>query len=225
MRLTVEERFHVLALLLLRKQRLKLDELQAELKVTEETLRIFLAGLPVLLSGGEVVVVDTVDLLLELWKRRFDPVELALRTEWKEFEKLCSRILEQYGFETFLNVRLKVLRKVRELDVVALREPWVLAVDCKRWARRRESHLRLAARAHKARCELLARELPGVVEVAARVAKWREARVVPVIVDVHETVMKMFEGVPIVPLRKLPAFLDEFEAFADELYVVKVALK
>ncbi|MEM2185437.1 MAG: hypothetical protein QW407_01190 [Thermofilaceae archaeon] len=221
----MEERFHALTLLLLRKQRLKLDELQEELKITKETLYSFLAELPVLLEGDEVLVVDTAGLLLDLWKRRFDPVELALSTGWKDFEKLCSRILEEYGFETFLNVRLKVLEKVRELDVVALREPWVLAVDCKRWARRRESHLRLAARAHKARCELLARELPKVVEVAARVASWREAKVGPAIVDVHETVMKVFEGVPIIPLRKLPAFLDEFEAFADELYVVKVALR
>lgn len=221
----MEERLRMLALMLLRRQRVSLDELRKELKMADELLLDLLSGLPVSLEGGEVVVADAADLLLGFWGKGLDPIELALKAGWKDFEKLCSRILERSGFETMTNVRFKASEGVRELDVLALREPWLLAVDCKRWARRRESHLRVAARSQKARCNALAREIARVDALAARVARWREVNLVPVVVSVHETLMKVFEGVPIVPLRKLPSFLDEFEAFVDEIYVVKVALK
>lgn len=213
-----------MALQLLRKPRASLEELRTELKMADELMLEFLSGLPVSIEGGEVVVADAAGLLLSFWEKGLDPVELALKAGWKDFEKLCSRILEKFGFETLTNVRFKVSERVRELDVLALREPWLLAVDCKRWTRRRESHLRAAARLQKARCDALAREIVRVDALAGRVARWREINVVPVVVSVHETLMKVFEGVPIVPLRKLPSFLEEFEAFVDEIFVVRVSL-
>lgn len=221
----MEERFHALAVVLLRKRRVTLGELERLLKISSEMLDDVLSGLPVSLEGDEVVVVDAADLLLAFWKKGLDPVELALKAGWRDFERLCAKILDACGFETLLNVRLKAFGRIRELDVVALREPWLLAVDCKRWARRRESNLRVAARNHRSRCELLSREGAKMALLAAKVAKWREVRVIPVIVGVHEAIMRVFEGVPIVPLRKLPSFLNEFVSFEDELYVVKMMLK
>lgn len=212
----------VLAALLLRRTSVKLDEAGRELKLPAEVVVRIIEDLPVVVESGVLAPIDSAELILRCWEKGIDPVDLALKAGWKDFEKLCSKILERCDFRTLTSVRFKALGAVRELDVVALREPRILAVDCKRWLRRRESSLRAAARSHKARCEAFANSLTSLRELAAEVSKWRGARVIPVIVDIHETSVKIFEGVPIVPIRKLASFVYDLVAFEDEVCSIDI---
>ena len=184
-----------------------------------------LRDVPVSFEGDSVAVTDAAELILACWGKGVDLVDLALKAGWKDFEQLCSKILEKVGFQTVTNVRFKVGGSLRELDVLAFREPKVLAIDCKKWVKRREGSLKSAARAHRERCTQLAKSLVELKEVKPIVSRWKEARLYPVVVDIHETETRIFEGVPIVPLRKLISFVNELDAFEEEVHSISVDLK
>jgi len=218
----VEERIRIFVALLVSRGRVPLSEVRDELGLPVELVLERLKDLPLKVEEGVIYATDPAVLILKCWEKGMDPLELALRAGWRDFERLCAKALELSGFQALTNVRFKGGGALRELDVVALREPRILALDCKRWLRRRESSLRAAAQAHRARCEAFAQALASLPRIAAEVAKWRGARVVPAIVDLHEASMKVSEGVPIVPIYKLPAFVHELEVFEDELYTIPV---
>ncbi len=218
----MEERLRVLIASLIRRGRLEAREVEEGVGLPLQLAVELTRGLPVRLEGDSLVASDAVELILACWRRGFDPVELALRAGWREFERLCARVFEEHGFRALTNVRFSSGGALRELDVVALREPRILAVDCKLWRRARESALRRTVRAHKERCAAFAQAAPAIPRVAAEVARWRSARVVPAIVDLHEVSLKVFEGVPIVPLRKLSSFIEELEAYEGDLLAIPV---
>lgn len=209
---------------LLSEGRLSLSDLAREVMLPPESLRSLLEGLPVRVEGESVVVEDRLRLLLEAWARGFDPIELALKAGWRDFERLCADLFNKFGYKTLVNFRLKHQGRYFEVDVLALREPWILAADCKRWRRLRSSSLRRAALLQKKRCIALANAIPFNRELSAEVRGWRRARVVPFIVNLHESDSAIHEGVPVVPLNKLASFLNDFELYSDELFVINVEL-
>lgn len=211
-----------IATMLLRDKQVKLAVLEELLKLPSDLIYDLLKEMPVAFHSDSVIVTDPAEFILICWGKGIDPIDLALKAGWRDFEQLCSRILEKLGFQTITNVRFKIESSVRELDVLAFREPRVLAMDCKKWVRRRESSLKSAARAHKERCMHFARSLVNLREVLLIVSRWREAKLYPVVVDIHETATKVFEGVPIVPFRKLISFVNELENFEDEIYSISI---
>ena len=86
----------------------------------------------------------------------------------------------------------------------------------------RSSSLKSAAVMQKERGRALASALSQ--SLRAEVRGWTEAKVVPLVVNLHEGQLKVYEGVPVVPLSKLVSFLNEFELYEDELFVIPVKL-
>ena len=218
----MDERLRIVLARLLRDGGVNLEELAGEVKLSPERVVQLLESFPVRVEGERVVVESKSDLLLEAWRRGVDPVEMALKAGWRDFERVCGGVFEKCGYRTLLNVRVRFQGKQFELDVVAMRKPWVLAADCKRWSRLRSSSLRSSAATQKERCRALASALNQ--SLRAEVKGWAEARVVPLVVNLHEGQVKVYEGVPVVPLSKLVPFLNEFELYADELFVIPVKL-
>ena len=218
------ERLRVVVARLLREGRASLEDLASEIKASPELVASMLEGFPVKIESGSVLVESKANLLLEAWKRGFDPVELALKAGWKDFEQLCAEVFERCGYRALLNVRVKFRGRSFELDVVAMRRPWVLAVDCKRWCRLRSSHLKSAASMQRERCGALASALSSAQNLRAEVGGWSVAKVVPLVVNLYEGVVKVHDGVAIVPLNKLVTFLNEFESYIDDLLVLPVKL-
>lgn len=220
----VAERSRVVVARLLREGRASLEDLASEVKASPEFVLSLLESLPVKVEGGSVLVESKVDLLLEAWRRGLDPAELVLSAGWRDFEQLCAEVFERCGYRALLNVRVKSRGRSYELDVVAMRKPWVLTVDCKRWRRLRSGHLKNAASMQRARCSALANALAVTRNLRAEVKGWNEARVVPLVVNLYEGVTKVHDGVALVPLDKLVPFLNEFESYVDDLFVVSVKL-
>jgi len=220
----VAERLRVVVARLLREGRASLEDLASEIKASPELVASMLEGFPVKIESGSVRVESKTNLLLEAWQRGFDPVELSLKAGWRDFEQLCAEVFERCGYRALLNVRVKSRGRFFELDVVAISRPWVLAVDCKRWRRLRSSHLKSAASMQRERCSALASALSSAQNLRAEVGGWSEAKVVPLVVNLYEGVVKVHDGVAIVPLNKLVAFLNEFESYTDDLLVLPVKL-
>jgi len=136
---------------------------------------------------------------------------------WREFEDLAAIALEHNGFKTKKHFRFKTSGKRFEVDVVGLREPLALSVECKHW---RRSWVRAATvdavRTHVKRTEALAHFLPEPKDRLG-VARWREVRVMPLVLTLSKTPLKIYDGVPVVPIFYFNNFLNEMQTYMDGL--------
>ena len=56
-------------------------------------------------------------------------------TDWRGFEDICSKILEENGWKFRKNYRFKTERRY-EIDILAEKGGNVLLIDCKQWSER-----------------------------------------------------------------------------------------
>ena len=113
---------------------------------------------------------------------------------WKDFESLTGVILEEKDFEVTKNL---ILTKPRmEIDVIGKKMDIALLIDCKHWKNMSKSALD----------EIVKKQIERVKRYVAD----EGITALPVIVTLHQEGTQLVENVPIVPIMKLPSFLDEF---------------
>ena len=113
---------------------------------------------------------------------------------WRYFEAITGIILEENGFDVTKNL---VLTKPRmEIDVIGKRMNLALLIDCKHWKNMSKSALD----------EIVKKQIERVKRYVAD----EDITALPVIVTLHQEGTQLVENVPIVPIMKLPSFLDEF---------------
>lgn len=150
-------------------------------------------------------------------------VESACRAlGWREFEDLVALILEFNGFKAYKHYRFRGHDRRFEVDVLALEEPYVLSIECKRWSR---SWLRAAVisvvKKHLERTEALMSNLRNVDEF--EVDGWKRVLLIPLIVALSEASIRIFDGVPIIPIFRFRNFInDELPVYLGDLKVYGV---
>ena len=113
---------------------------------------------------------------------------------WRDFEAITGIILEENGFDVTKNL---VLTKPRmEIDVIGKKMNIALLIDCKHWKTMSKSALD----------EIVKKQIERVKRYVAD----EGITALPVIVTLHQEGTRLVENVPIVPIMKLPSFLDEF---------------
>ena len=113
---------------------------------------------------------------------------------WRDFEAITGIILEENGFDVTKNL---VLTKPRmEIDVIGKKMNLALLIDCKHWKTMSKSALD----------EIVKKQIERVKRYVAD----EDITALPVIVTLHQDGTQLVENVPIVPIMKLPSFLDEF---------------
>ena len=113
---------------------------------------------------------------------------------WRDFETITGIILEENGFDVTKNL---VLTKPRmEIDVIGKKMNIALLIDCKHWKNMSKSALD----------EIVKKQIERVKRYVAD----EGITALPVIVTLHQEGTRLVENVPIVPIMKLPSFLDEF---------------
>ncbi|GIT56295.1 MAG: hypothetical protein Ct9H300mP17_14540 [Candidatus Nitrosopelagicus sp.] len=113
---------------------------------------------------------------------------------WRDFEAITGIILEENGFDVTKNL---VLTKPRmEIDVIGKKMNLALLIDCKHWKTMSKSALD----------EIVKKQIERVKRYVAD----EDITALPVIVTLHQEGTQLVENVPIVPIMKLPSFLDEF---------------
>jgi len=122
---------------------------------------------------------------------------------WQNFERLAGFIFEKNDFRVAVNTVKTLHKKRRQYDVIARRNDRTFLVECKKWAgsRYRLSALKRAVVQHKER--------------TAFYETIMDEDAIPVIVMLIEEEVRVYEGVPLVPVRKLNSFIAELDTHAE----------
>ena len=122
---------------------------------------------------------------------------------WQNFERLAAFIFEKNEFAVTVNTTKLLNRTRRQYDVIARKRDRTFLVECKKWAgsRYRLSALKRAVLQHKER--------------AAFYETVMHEDAVPVIVTHIEEEILVYEGVPLVPVHRLNAFIGELDSHPD----------
>ncbi|KYH42838.1 MAG: restriction endonuclease [Candidatus Bathyarchaeota archaeon B63] len=146
-----------------------------------------------------------------------DVERVCKHLRWEEFEEISAIALEANGFKVKKHFRFVWNRKRFEIDLVALKRPFVVCVDCKRWCQGwMGAASRKVAEKQIERTRILA-------EASAKLAKkigidgWDQACFVPVIVSLLPSISKFHKASPIVPIIQLRSFIQAMPAHLDEI--------
>jgi hypothetical protein len=122
---------------------------------------------------------------------------------WQNFERLTAFIFEHNNFEVSVNTVKTWKKKRRQYDVIARKCNRVFLIECKKWAgnRHRLSALKRAIDQHRERTQFYTH---NTGEDA-----------IPVVVTLIEEHIRSYERVPIVPIQKLNAFINECDTHID----------
>jgi hypothetical protein len=122
---------------------------------------------------------------------------------WQNFERLAGFIFEKNDFRVAVNTVKTANKKRRQYDVIARKGNETILIECKKWSgdRYRLSALKRAVVQHKERTLFY----ESITDEDA----------IPVIVTLIEEEIRVYEGVPLVPVRKLNSFIDELDNLAD----------
>tara|TARA_B100000029_G_scaffold212337_1_gene210315 strand:- start:1199 stop:1837 length:639 start_codon:yes stop_codon:yes gene_type:complete len=124
---------------------------------------------------------------------------------WRDFESLTAVILEENDFDVTKNL---ILTKPRmEIDVIGKKMNIALLIDCKHWKNMTKSALD----------EIVRKQ----IERVKRFVSIENMPALPVIVTLHQEKIQFVGNVPIVPIIKLPSFLDEFIGNSEQLSTLK----
>lgn len=205
-----------------------IDELSKRLLLPPSRVREFIVKLiemklvTLRIENDRLMVepIDRLNLALYAIKQGANVKKVSLCLNWKEFEEFCAFAFHAYSYVVYRNFRFKCDSRRFEIDVVGVKRPYVLCVDCKRWSAGRFSVLHKYAINHTRKVEILSTCFDALNKL--RVFDWSEILFLPVMLTVHEDKMKVYDGIPIVPVFKFNSFLSEFEAFISDLRVIRV---
>lgn len=128
---------------------------------------------------------------------------------WKEFEDISALAFENSGFSVLKRFRFKHLDKRWEVDILALKNPLVVCVDCKHWRRGwQRSAISRTAKSQTNRTRNLAEASPRLRAMIG-ISRWRSATFIPIILSLIPGPFKFYEGVPIVAILQIRDFINE----------------
>jgi len=163
-----------------------------------------MADLAFRMGEPEAVSMDEQLAGLALCARGEDIERVSKSLTWRDFERFCSGILRPRGYRVRQNIYLKKPRT--QIDVFGISDSISIAVDCKHWARAAGySTLAKQVEAQKARTTRLHESLDNIGPIAS---------VILVLVDQGA---RFVAGGAIVPVFAFGDFLDNVDAFGDQL--------
>jgi Holliday junction resolvase-like predicted endonuclease len=132
---------------------------------------------------------------------------------WREFENFALLALEANGYVTRKHIRFKGFDKWWEIDILGMRQPLILAVDCKHWKHGwQKSAMMKIVNAQLHRVEALASTLEKLREKLG-IKNWRRAELLPVILTLTEAPFRSYLEVPVVPILRFRSFIYELPDF------------
>lgn len=137
--------------------------------------------------------------------------------KWTEFEGIAAQTFQANRFRVLRNFRFKHAEKRWEIDVIGCYEPLIVCVDCKHWQR----HLGAATlvkvvQAQLERTKAFADSLQSYYQ-KIRIAEWKTAKIVPLVLSLVPGAFKFHNNVPIVPVLQLQDFINGLPLEVDSL--------
>jgi len=136
---------------------------------------------------------------------------------WSEFESIAAQAFEANGYRVMRNLHFKQASRRWEIDVIGLKKPLILCVDCKHWKHGwRKSATAKAAEAQIERTEAFAKALPNYYKKAG-LEEWETATLIPIVTSLTLGPYKFYKDVPIVPVLQIQDFINELPAYVHLL--------
>jgi Holliday junction resolvase-like predicted endonuclease len=171
-------------------------------------------------GGFKVSPLQRVQLALKAVRLGVSPDRACKDLSWSEFEKAVKQALELNGYKAVSHLKIRVEGKFSEIDVFAVKGETALLIDCKHWKKPLRSsealkiveaqNRRVKALEGKSNLNILRVKMGGKIN--------RKFYVIPIVVTLFEASQKILNGTPIVPVSKLPSFLNEIPAY---IYILK----
>ncbi len=132
--------------------------------------------------------------------------EAAQVLTWQEFEKFGEECLEEAGFRTERNVRVKGEGRAWQIDLVGSRGELVISIDCKHWN----------TPSYISRFELAAEhQRHATLHLLATVKEGRQG--LAVILTLREPPAQLSEDTVLVSVEKFPSFLGGVTPYDENL--------
>jgi hypothetical protein len=145
-----------------------------------------------------------------------DPSSAGKLLSWQEFEHISAIAFAREGYKTFRNLRFKQGGRKWEIDVIGYKRPLLVCADCKHWrGGLHHSALRRTALEQAARASALlqAREV-----LNKGLEHEKQFTIIPIVLSLTLSDVDYIARIPIVPLFKLHAFLDQLPLHVDSLF-------
>jgi Holliday junction resolvase-like predicted endonuclease len=157
----------------------------------------------------EVSPNQRVNLAVHALKIGADYEQICKLLSWIEFESIAAQAFEANQFWVLKNFRFKHASKRWEIDILGCREPLIVCVDCKHWQHGWSRAVIIkAVEAQTERTRAFADALPDYYQ-KARLAEWKSATLIPLILSLVPGPFKFHNNVPVVPVLQLRDFINE----------------
>ena len=207
-----------------------LDTLKEDLNITGEALEDALNHLQedglVTVSGDalELTRDNRLGLAVRAIELGADFQTVSRSLGWLEFEELAAHVFEMNGYSVHRRFRFQAEGRRWEMDVLALRSPYIVCAECKHWTKGiGNSTARGIIETHLKKTEVFSRHLHQLAK-KIRAHRWGHATVVPLALTMAPTDMNIYRRVPCVSILALPSFLDEFGGQLERLAYHRVEL-
>jgi len=195
---------------LVQKELIKKDA-RVSTEVIEDVLRkLSEAGLVNQQQGlVEVSLSQRANLAVHALKLGADYEQICKLLSWIEFESIAAQAFEANQFCVLKNFHFKNTGKRWEIDILGCREPLIVCVDCKHWQHGwSRAAIIKAVEAQTERTRAFADALPNYYQ-KARLAEWKSATLIPLILSLIPGPFKFHNNVPVVPVLQLLDFINE----------------
>lgn len=207
-----------------------IDEVSSDSRVPLEMVDEFLSGLAkeglieIVEDGVKASAEQRLRLSVMAVKEGVDLECACTHLSWREFEDVAALALEANHFLTKKHFRFKTSARF-EIDVLGFREPLILSIDCKHW---RKSWLRTAFKKAVQKQVRRSSELAKILvnlKKSFRISSWERAKVMPIILALSDTPLKVYEQVPIVAVFRFQDFLYDLPTYVSNLASFNVKLE
>ncbi|MEM1511528.1 MAG: restriction endonuclease [Candidatus Jordarchaeales archaeon] len=157
-----------------------------------------------------LAVLDKIALLEALLSRGFTVEYLASLFTWRDFEAFSDEVFARHGYSSLRNFRFSQGGRRFEVDLLALKKPLLLCVECKHYKKPRTTMpSKQSIERHVERAKALAKSIPSLT-LDVGVSGWGHVKVVPLIITLTQE--GIHKGVPVIPVFKLNTFLLELNS-------------
>jgi len=140
---------------------------------------------------------------------------------WKEFEGISALVLEKNNFIVKKNFRFTFMKKRNEIDIIGLKKPIVLCIDCKHWYREvNPASLKNIVSNQIRRTQDLMKFLPNI-STNIECMTWEFGIFIPAIVSLVSNRYKFYNSVPIIPILKFQDFLNQMLGNMEQITFFK----
>ena len=169
------------------------------------------------LEEESVIVKNRVQLAVRAVELGADLERVCDLLSWDEFEDISVEAFEASSFRVLKHFRFKSSSRRWEVDLLGMKKPLILSVDCKHWHKGwHRSSIRKIAESQVERTQALM-EASDLLRGKMGISEWKKAVFVPVILSLIPGPFKFYEKTPIVPVLHIRDFLNEVFPYLNSL--------